>query len=365
MFFGNVGKSILKEDDEKSFSKHWNAKLKLCGENRFEIKQSKVTFLNFSSPFSFIIGPSSKTKIVGFFIENFSVEIPKKEDIKHEERSKMHDYEKSNSLGGSSKVPLKQKSISSVNKTKIEEAKQRSIKTTKINDISCEKSPIHITFTQPTISKDPIKNLIADTTTIDTSQKGKILAKVVTSDELVEKLKKEIENSFEDFYENRIVYDKLIVNVQNELKKIKHLLISNKTFKEKIFTKISKDDKVKYNLLNEILRKLTSEHSKPDLKKINNEMLSKVNELSKPKKLDKFNNEMSKHSKVIIPSPNINRKLVNDKTTLSPVGRNLDRQFSEQYNNISTVNKSFSTPKYVPLNDRLPIVPSINNITLK
>jgi len=225
----------------------------------------------------------------------------------------------------------------------------------RITDISCEKSPNN--NVTPANQKD-IKDLILDT---DTSihKGGKINAKVMSSEELVEKLKKEIENSFEDFYENRINYDKLIANIQGEIRKIKHLLISNKAFKEKIFNKISKDDKVKYNLLNEILRKLINEQSKPDIKKMNIETLTKIRELSKPKLLDKLNTEMTKHNRVITSPVTAKKVLISQVTsTLSPVGRNLDKQLTEIQNSSTNVNKSFSIPKYLPLNERLPIMNS-------
>jgi len=199
----------------------------------------------------------------------------------------------------------------------------------------------------------------------DTSmQKGKILAKVTSSDELIEKLKREIENSFDDLKDNRINYEKLVSNVQAELRKIKHLLISNKAFKEKIFNKISKDDKNKYNLLNDILRKLINESSKSDVKKINAETLTKITELSKPKVLEKLNTEMAKHNRaILIPSPSLNKKHMTTQvtSTMSPIGRNLDRHFSEQQYN-SSANKSYSIPKYVPLNERLPVVSSNSKI---
>jgi len=137
------------------------------------------------------------------------------------------------------------------------------------------------------------------------------------------------------------------------------LLISNKAFKEKIFNKISKDDKVKYNLLNEILRKLINEQSKPDIKKMNIETLTKIKELSKPKLLDKLNTEMIKHNRVIT-SPVTTKKILTTQitSTLSPVGRNLEKQLTENQNSSTNVNKSFSIPKYLPLNERLPIMNS-------
>ena len=45
-------------------------------------------------------------------------------------------------------------------------------------------------------------------------------------------------------------------NIKIELMKLKNLLISNKAFKEKIFNRISMEDKVKYNFLNEIFKSI-------------------------------------------------------------------------------------------------------------
>ena len=83
-------------------------------------------------------------------------------------------------------------------------------------------------------------------------------------------------------------------------------------------------------------------------------MLKKISNLSRPKLLEKLNSGM-KNVSLISPEKNNYAQAINSVTPLN-LGRNLNN-VSLIIKKNSSQNKSYSLPKYVPLNDRFPALP--------
>jgi hypothetical protein len=160
--------------------------------------------------------------------------------------------------------------------------------------------------------------------------------------------------------------------IRNELTHIKHLLISNKAFKERVFSKICKEDKFRLNILNDSFKQIVvfiifKKIEQPKQLKVHQLTSKQINEVSRSKFFDKVNFGNVDFNKSISPLTRKNKQIVNntsileDKKPVSPDPKNPQlndnpNHFNVPRNvvNVHGNNKSFSQSKIVGIRERMP-----------